>query len=155
MRTLTPMHVLWPGTAAWLLAACAASPTGPLLGAEPKAACEALKGATITATQIAWPGQTSGAATVDSAEWMAATPLAVAERAPTPAAAITPATPATTARTGVLVATPSAPAASAVSPPETATTSRGSSMEILIGRCPPGPEGSSRGEPGPTLRCRP
>jgi hypothetical protein len=95
MRTFNPTPALLAGTTAWLLAACATSPpSGPLLGAEPKAACEALKGATVTATQIAWPGQTSGAATVDSAEWLAATPLAVAERAPTPAAAITPAAPA-------------------------------------------------------------
>jgi hypothetical protein len=76
-----------------LLAGCASTPTGPLalpLGADPAAACAALT-APVPASAI---GLASGAASIDSATWMAATPLAVAERGPTPAARITPATPA-------------------------------------------------------------
>jgi feruloyl esterase len=85
----------WPGvlSAAALLAGCATRPL-PLLGAEPQAACTALQGVTVAAAQINWPGLASGPATVDSARWRPAAPLAVAARAPTPAAAITPAVPA-------------------------------------------------------------
>ena len=74
-----------------LLAACSAP--GPLLGPDAKTACEALKGSSIDAALINWPGQTSGAATIDSASLQAATPLTVAERGPTPAAMVSPATP--------------------------------------------------------------
>lgn len=86
----------WLGAAAAaalaaLLGACSIS--GPLLGSDPKAACESLKGAIIEPALIVWPGQTSGAATVDSATFMPASPLAVAERGATPAATITPAMP--------------------------------------------------------------
>lgn len=78
------------------LAGCATpGPTpGPLLGAAPEAACAAMAGATVDAARIVEPGLTSGAARVDTATWVAAAPLAVAERGPTPAATITPATPA-------------------------------------------------------------
>lgn len=76
-----------------LLAGCAAPAQGPLLGADPKAACESLKSVVVDADKISWPGQTSGAATVDSASWEAASSLAINDRAPFPGAAITPATP--------------------------------------------------------------
>jgi feruloyl esterase len=85
-----------PPAAAMLLAACAAPTSAPpqgLAGADPKAACEVLKGATIAPERIVWPGLTSGAARVDSAELVEPAALAVAERGPTPAATITPATP--------------------------------------------------------------
>jgi hypothetical protein len=73
---------------AGLLAACGS--TGPRsLGANPQAACTALA-APIAASAIGLP---SGAANVDSATWMPATALAVAERGPSPAARITPVTP--------------------------------------------------------------
>lgn len=75
-----------------LLGAC--SNPGPLLGNDAKVACEGLKGTTIEPARIVWPGLTSGAATVASASFVAASPLAVAERGPTPAATITPAMPA-------------------------------------------------------------
>jgi Tannase and feruloyl esterase len=68
-------------------------PAALLSGPGAQAACEALKGLRIEAARIVWPGLTTGAATVDSASWLAATPLAVAERGPTPAATITPALP--------------------------------------------------------------
>lgn len=79
--------------AATLLAGCASTPTGPLsiaLGSDPAAACAALT-APVPASSIGLP---SGAASIDSASWQAATPLAVAERGPTPAARVSPATPA-------------------------------------------------------------
>lgn len=79
-------------SACWL-ASCAAPAQRPLLGPEPKAACESLVSAVVGADRIAWPGQTSGAAKVDSATWEAVSPLAFNERAPFPGAAITPATP--------------------------------------------------------------
>lgn len=89
MRRLTPLAA----TAALLLAGCASTPTGPLaiaLGADPAAACAAVT-APVPASAIGLP---SGAASIDSATWVAATPLAVAERGPTPAARVSPATPA-------------------------------------------------------------
>ncbi len=85
-----PKALLAAATAS-LLAACSAP--GPLQGPDAKTACESLKGATIEAARIAWPGQTSGAATIDSASFQAASPLAMAERGPTPAATVTPAMP--------------------------------------------------------------
>ena len=63
---------------------------GPLLGSDPKSACAALAGGTIGAGRIGLP---SGMASIDSAMLMAPSPLAVAERGPTPAATITPAAP--------------------------------------------------------------
>ena len=77
-----------------LLAACATRPAAPLASPDPRAGCESLRGHEIGAAQIVWPGQRSGHATVTSATFHAASELAVAERAPTPAAAITPALPA-------------------------------------------------------------
>ena len=71
-----------------LLAGCAS--TGVLSSADPKAGCASLAGTTVTADLIGLP---SGAARVTSANWVAATKLSVAERGPTPAATITPATP--------------------------------------------------------------
>lgn len=77
-----------------LLAGCAGlgrPPAGPTaLGADPAAACAALV-APIPAAAIGLP---SGAASISSATWVAASPPAVAERGPTPAARVTPATPA-------------------------------------------------------------
>lgn len=76
-----------------LLAGCAA-PGPRMVGTDLKSGCESLAGTTIAPERIVWPGLSSGAARVESATWMAPTPLAVAERGPTPAARITPATPA-------------------------------------------------------------
>lgn len=81
--------VFW--TAAALSASLAGCSTpGALVGADAKAGCAALAGTTIAPAQI---GLASGAATIASAQWTAASPLAVAERGPTPAATITPAAP--------------------------------------------------------------
>lgn len=79
---------------ALLLASCATRPAAPLVSADPKAGCEGLMGHEIGAALIVWPGQRSGHATVTSATFHAPSALAVAERAPTPAAAITPEMPA-------------------------------------------------------------
>ncbi len=79
-----------------LLAACASAPdipAGPRLSGDAQAACAALAGASIPAERIVWPGLSSGAATVDSASLVAATPLVVAPGGPTPAGRITPALP--------------------------------------------------------------
>lgn len=57
----------------------------------PPDACGRLTSASVPRTAIALP---SGGATIDRAEAQAAMPIAVAERAPTPAARITPAAPA-------------------------------------------------------------
>lgn len=75
--------------AATLVAGCA-STGGVLTSADPKAGCASLAGTTIAAGRIGLP---SGAARVNSATWVAASPLSVAERGPTPAATITPAAP--------------------------------------------------------------
>ena len=90
-------HCAWlaatASAAAALLTSCASAPTGVLMGADTKAACESFKGHEVAAATIVWPGLTSGAAVVDSATFHAASALAVAERGPTPAAAVTPALP--------------------------------------------------------------
>jgi Tannase and feruloyl esterase len=78
-------------TAGLLLIGCADISTAPgpvSLGPDPAVACGALT-APIPASVIGLP---SGAATIDAATWMAATPLAVAEHGPTPAGRVTPAT---------------------------------------------------------------
>lgn len=69
-----------------LLSACG---TPALMSADVKAGCATL-GAGIDRAAIALP---TGGATIDSATLVAASPLAVAERGPTPAALITPAAP--------------------------------------------------------------
>lgn len=77
-----------------LLSACTTAPPAPsgrLLGANPQAACSALAGLTLAAGLITPRG---GDAKVNSAQFVLAAPMAVAERGPTPAATITPATPA-------------------------------------------------------------
>jgi feruloyl esterase len=87
---------LTAAAAAALLAGCASGPTAPTslsLGQDPAAACASLT-APVPASAIRAGDVPSGAATIDSATWMAATALAVAERGPTPAARVTPATPA-------------------------------------------------------------
>ena len=95
-RRLAAVTTLAAAAAAALLAGCAApggnsAPRGPTaLGADPATACAALNAA-IPAADIGLP---SGGARIDSAAWQTATPLAMAERGPTPAARITPATPA-------------------------------------------------------------
>lgn len=71
-----------------LLAGC--STTGALVGADAKAGCTTLGGRTIDASRIGLP---SGPATIDSAALVAPSPLAMAERGPTPAATILPAAP--------------------------------------------------------------
>ncbi len=73
--------------AAATLAAC--STPGPLLSADPKAACAGLAGP-IEAARIGLP---SGTATIDSAVLVAPSEVRVVERGPTPAATITPAAP--------------------------------------------------------------
>jgi hypothetical protein len=81
--------VVWIAAAsAMALAGC--STTGALSGADPKTGCTSLAGTTIAPAQIGLP---SGAATIASATLIAPSPLAVAERGPTPAATITPAVP--------------------------------------------------------------
>ena len=75
-------------TLAALLAGCAA-PVGTLMGTDAKVGCTALV-VKIDAEKIGLP--TRGAS-VDSATLVAPSPLAVAERGPTPASTITPATP--------------------------------------------------------------
>jgi Tannase and feruloyl esterase len=98
MKQTTPLSAA--GLSAMALAAASAalisacSTPGPLLGADPKSACEALSGQSIDAAQIVWPGQTSGAARIDSAAYMPAGAMVVAPAGPTPAATITPAMPA-------------------------------------------------------------
>ena len=82
-------------SALWIVAATAAilagcSTTGALVGADRKIGCASLAGTTVPAAQIGLP---SGAATIDSAQLIAASALAVAERGATPAATITPAAP--------------------------------------------------------------
>jgi len=73
-----------------VLAGCSTTSPGVLTGGDAKAGCAALAGARIEPAQIGLP---SGAATIGSATLMAPAALAVAERGPTPAATITPATP--------------------------------------------------------------
>ncbi|MDB5859979.1 MAG: Tannase and feruloyl esterase [Ramlibacter sp.] len=82
-------RVLTLAAAVALLAACSAP--GKLVSGDAAAGCAALAGASIAPAAIGLP---SGAATLDSATFMAPAPLAVAERAATPAGTITPATPA-------------------------------------------------------------
>jgi feruloyl esterase len=74
--------------AAALLAGCATPPSGGTLAQD---RCAALAGKRIEASAIGIP---SGAANIDSAVLVPASGVAVAERAATPAAAITPALPA-------------------------------------------------------------
>ncbi|HZY18010.1 MAG TPA: tannase/feruloyl esterase family alpha/beta hydrolase [Ramlibacter sp.] len=72
-------------------AATTRGPSGAVPAADAAATCAALQGTTIAPAAIGLP---SGAATVDTATFLPAAPLATVERAPTPAATITPATPA-------------------------------------------------------------
>jgi hypothetical protein len=79
--------------AAAILAGCADTsslPPSGLLLSETSAACATLN-RPVMHSEIGLP---SNGATIDSATWIEAAPLAVAERGPTPAATITPATPA-------------------------------------------------------------
>ena len=79
--------------AAAVLAGCALpgpSSVTTALGADPASACAALT-APVPASSI---GIASGAASIDSASWIAEAFIAVAERGPTPAARVTPYTPA-------------------------------------------------------------
>lgn len=85
-------QVLFLSTAAAALLAGCATPSGPGPAAPlAQDRCAALQGTRIEASAIGLP---SGAATVDSATMVAASPLAVAERGATPAGMITPALPA-------------------------------------------------------------
>ena len=83
--------------AATVLAGCAGTTprsAGPTpLGTDPSVACAALT-APIPASAIGVPAVPSGAASIDSATWIAAAPMVVAERGATPAGRVTPATPA-------------------------------------------------------------
>ena len=95
IRMSTPLAA---STLSLLALAALSSGCGTVAPGQPtelgEAACLALKGTRIDAAAIAMPGQTSGAGTVDTATWHAPSPLQVAERGPTPSAAITPALPA-------------------------------------------------------------
>lgn len=71
-----------------LLAACGTM--GPTASKDSEAGCRALAGTVIPPSAIGIP---SGAARIASAEFIKAAPLSVAERGPTPASLITPATP--------------------------------------------------------------
>lgn len=76
-----------------LIAGCAnvsPSPAMTAIGGDPAKACAALT-ATVAASVIGLP---SGAAGIDSASWITAIDLVIAERGPTPAARVSPATPA-------------------------------------------------------------
>ena len=89
-----PRTVFYGGAmlaSAVLLAACSTTtaPQNLTLGANPVASCAALV-APVAPAAIGLP---SGAATIDSATLVPASPLAVAERAGTPASRITPPTP--------------------------------------------------------------
>jgi len=99
----TPYHryagaIVSVAAAGWL-AGCATAPgdaprqapQGRALGAQGPSACAALKGARVEAAAIGIP---SGAAAVESAEWLAAAPVQVAPQGATPAGRITPAAPA-------------------------------------------------------------
>ena len=68
---------------------CASAPAA-LAGADVEAGCASLTGLTLAANALGLP---SGITLVESAVLIAAAPMAVAERGPTPAATITPATP--------------------------------------------------------------
>jgi feruloyl esterase len=70
--------------------AVAAAPVPIPLGADPQATCTGLVGRTIPASEIGFP---SGPATITAAVLVERSSLAVADRAPTPAAAIRPALP--------------------------------------------------------------
>ncbi len=86
---IVQMHI---AAALALLAGCATpSGKGALTTGDSSAGCASLAEVSIPATAIGIP---SGGATIKSAALIAASPLAVAERGPTPAATITPATPA-------------------------------------------------------------
>jgi feruloyl esterase len=84
------LHAAASAAALALIAGCATAPAQAPLAANPQAACAALAGTTIPASGI---GLASGAATIDSAVLLAASPVAVAERGPTPSGTITPAMP--------------------------------------------------------------
>ncbi|MFM1990831.1 MAG: hypothetical protein RJA99_3788 [Pseudomonadota bacterium] len=75
-------------SSAAVLAACTGP--APLAGPDAAAGCAALARSVVPAASIGVP---SGAARIDSATLVPATPLAVAERGPTPAATIQPALP--------------------------------------------------------------
>lgn len=82
-----------PLSAVIFLSACSHLNTVPAnvsLGNDPAVRCTSLT-AGVAANEIGIP---SGAATIDSATWVAATNLVVAERGPTPASRVSPATPA-------------------------------------------------------------
>ncbi len=92
-RTTRSTHAALALAASALLAGCAG--TGPDtaprgLGTDPAGRCIELM-APVPVSDIGIP---SGSAHIESATLVAATPLAVAERGPTPAARVTPATPA-------------------------------------------------------------
>ena len=79
-----------PLALAMLLVLSACSTPGPLAGADPSAGRVGLAGTAVPPEAIGLP---SGAARIDTATFVRAAPLAVAERGPTPAATITPAVP--------------------------------------------------------------
>ena len=86
LRALLPLAIL----SLTGVSAHAQAPPRLTLGADPAAACAALAAHTIPVASFGIP---SGPGTIDSATLIEATPMAVAEKGPTPAARITPATP--------------------------------------------------------------
>ena len=88
---MQPLRALLPLAMLSLSAAPTNAQTPKLaLGADPAAACASIAAHSIPVTSIGIP---SGPGTIDSATLMPATPMAVAEKGPTPAARIAPATP--------------------------------------------------------------
>jgi hypothetical protein len=89
----SPARLCISAAALALLASCASmmpSPSLTAMGSDPAKACAALT-APIASAAIGLP---SGVASIDSANWMPAIALAIAERGPTPGARVTAATPA-------------------------------------------------------------
>ncbi len=93
MKNVFQKTLYVPLSAVIFLSACSHLNTVPVnvsLGNDPAVRCASLT-AGVASNEIGIP---SGAATIDSATWVAATNLAVAERGPTPASRVSPATPA-------------------------------------------------------------
>ena len=93
MKKLFTKTLLTSASVAIILGGCTnlnTKPTYLALGNEVATKCASLT-AEVAKTEIGIP---SGVATIDSATWVAATDLVVAERGPTPASRVSPATPA-------------------------------------------------------------
>jgi hypothetical protein len=87
---MTAHRITLAGTVLALATLAACSSGGPLAGTDPATGCAGLAGTVVPATAIGLP---SGAARIETASFVAAAPLSVLERGPTPAARIVPAVP--------------------------------------------------------------